>query len=139
MAESVLRKKVNDQGLVVNIESAGTGNWHVGHDPDPRTIRTLAQHQITEYSKARQFRSSDFDSFDFIIAMDEENKRTLDRWENAKLEKVTLMMDWSPGEFGVPVPDPYYGGPEDFELVYQMVDRATNGLIEQLKKKTPGD
>lgn len=131
MAEALFRHKAGDG---FEIESAGTGNWHVGHDPDRRTIRTLAEHGIHEYSKARQVTSSDFERFDFIIAMDEQNFEDLCAWPGARREKVSLMMSWVEAPPTQNVPDPYHGDMEDFELVYELLDEATTELLNILQR-----
>ncbi len=131
MAESLFRHKA---GGLFEIESAGTGNWHVGQDPDRRTIDTLAKHEIREYSKARQVTSSDFEKFDYIIAMDEQNLDDLYAWPGAKREKVSLMMSWVDTPPTMNVPDPYHGTMEDFELVYELLDEATTELLEKLQR-----
>ncbi len=131
MAESLFRHKA---GGLFEIESAGTGNWHVGHDPDRRTINTLAKHGIREYSKARQVTSSDFERFDYIIAMDKQNLDDLYSWPGALREKVSLMMSWVEGPRTMNVPDPYHGTMEDFEMVYELLDEATTELLEKLQR-----
>ena len=131
MAESLFRHKA---GSEFEIESAGTGNWHVGHDPDRRTINTLAKHGIREYSKARQVRSDDFERFNYIIAMDEQNLDDLNSWPGAQREKVSLMMSWVEAPPTMNVPDPYHGHQEDFELVYELLDEATSELLEKLQR-----
>lgn len=133
MAESVFAFKVKELGLDIECDSAGTGDWHVGQKPDPRTRKKLEENGIEFASRARQVKAKDFDEFDYIVAMDEANVRDLSRWENAKPAKISLMMDWSPGEQGTAVPDPYYGDASDFELVYQMVSRASEGLIKKIQ------
>lgn len=131
MAESLFLQKAGGE---FEIESAGTGNWHVGHDPDRRTISTLAKHGIQEYRKARQVRSEDFERFDYIIAMDEQNLDDLYAWPGAKRDKVNLMMSWVDTPPTMNVPDPYHGSMEDFELVYELLDEATTELLEKLQR-----
>lgn len=131
MAESLLRHKAGD---LFHIESAGTGNWHAGQDPDRRTIRTLARHGIQQYSKARQVTSADFETFDHIIAMDEQNLDGLYSWPGAQRNKVSLMMSWVDAPPTLNVPDPYHGKEDDFELVYELLDEATDQLLLKLTK-----
>lgn len=131
MAESLSLQKACGE---FEIESAGTGNWHVGHDPDRRTISTLEKHGIQEYRKARQVRSEDFERFDYIIAMDEQNLDDLYAWPGAERDKVSLMMSWVDTPPTMNVPDPYQGTMEDFELVYELLDEATTELLEKLQR-----
>ena len=133
MAESLFRDKAGDQ---FEIESAGTGNWHAGQDPDRRTIRTLAAHGIEQYSKARQVRREDFEKFDYIIAMDGQNLDDLYAWPSSVREKVSLMMSWVDAPSTLEVPDPYHGTMDDFELVYELLDEATTELLEKLQRNS---
>ncbi|MBI1332993.1 MAG: low molecular weight phosphotyrosine protein phosphatase [Armatimonadetes bacterium] len=136
MAESVFRHKVQTAGLDhhFRIDSAGTGNWHVGDNPDHRTIRTLRDHGIHQYSRARQVRSQDFEEFDHLFAMDDMNLSDLRRWPDGKAEKVSLILDWDAATKGEFVPDPYYGDQKDFEQVYQLLDRATDEVLVKLSR-----
>ncbi|MEI8282470.1 MAG: low molecular weight protein-tyrosine-phosphatase [Armatimonadota bacterium] len=136
MAESIFRHKVDRAGLTESfvIESAGTGDWHVGDNPDPRTIRVLAQNGVHQFSRARQFRTSDFVEFDQIIAMDLANERDLRDWNGSVLHKVTLMASWGDHGGRIEVPDPYYGDFDGFEEVFEMLDSTTDGLLVKLTK-----
>jgi protein-tyrosine phosphatase len=135
MAESIFQNKVKKAGLSESfiVESAGTGNWHVGDYPDPRTIQVLRKNGITELSHARQFKSSDFEEFDHIVAMDLTNVRDLQEWQGAEPEKVSLMLAWNPGSTQIEVPDPYYGDYLGFEEVFEMLDKATESMLTMLK------
>lgn len=108
MAESIFRKMV--EGTEIEVDGAGTGGWHAGERADPRTLAVLAKYGLPEPSRARQVRSTDFDEFDLIIAMDEGHVRELSRWQNTDPTKVSLMMSWHPAPKTMEVPDPYYGG-----------------------------
>lgn len=134
MAESLFRHKVQQAGLgdYFQIDSAGTGNWHQGQNPDRRTLKVLAQNGILEFSKARQVRTGDFSDYDHVIAMDEQNVRDLHQWKGAVESKVSLMMGWKPLSTVREVPDPYYGEEQDFEEVYDLLDGATGKLLDQL-------
>jgi protein-tyrosine phosphatase len=136
MAESIFRHRVNKAGLEESflIESAGTGNWHVGDNPDPRTIKVLAGHGIHDFSRARQVRSSDFEVFDHIVAMDMANERDLMDWVGSKPEKISLMSSWNLGARRIEVPDPYYGTQQDFEEVFEMLDEASASMLLKLQK-----
>ena len=135
MAESIFRHKVQQAGLGDSfvIESAGTGNWHVGDNPDSRTIAVLRQNGISHYSRARQVKPSDFRDFDHIIAMDMANARDLHNWSQAQPDKVSLMSSWNPKSTRIEVPDPYYGDEGDFAQVFTMLDEATECLLTKLR------
>ena len=131
MAEAVFLHKVRQRGLaeLFKVDSAGTGDWHAGQLPDARTIRVLNGHGIGPASRARQMTSFDFETFDVIVAMDEQNALDLSRWIGSKSEKIRLMMSFDPQATRKSVPDPYYGEIADFEEVYRLVDSACDGLI----------
>ena len=135
MAESIFRHKVKEARLddYFLIESAGTGNWHVGENPDPRTIKVLQLNGITEFSRARQVTSTDFSRFDYIIAMDLTNVRDLHRWQGAVPDRVTLMSDWNENSTLIEVPDPYYGDFSGFEDVFEILNGSTDYLLAKLK------
>jgi protein-tyrosine phosphatase len=143
MAESVFRHKVALAGLTeqFEIQSAGTGDWHVGENPDPRTIRVLAGNGIHEFSRARQIKSSDFELFDHIVVMDLANQRDLGEWRGYDRSKVSLMSSWDPDATKMEVPDPYYGDIQDFEGVYVMLDVACQAMLAKLQqsRKTPNE
>lgn len=132
MAESIFRQKVQDGNLAdeIFIDSAGTGDWHVGELPDPRTIKVLKANGIEQYSRARQVRSADFQEFDYIIAMDAMNVRDLHAWSGADPSRITTMLEWVGSND--PVPDPYYGDASDFEHVYALLDAATSELLVKI-------
>lgn len=137
MAESIFRHKVQAAGLSdqFEIDSAGTGNWHVGENPDPRTIRVLAENGIHVYSRARQVHPKDFQRFDYVIAMDEANYNDLVRLAGGNQERISKMMQWELNPLSNVVPDPYYGEIEDFRRVYDLLDGATDSLLDNLREK----
>ena len=138
MAEAIFRHKVTSAGLAneFTVASAGTGDWHVGQNPDPRTIKVLYANGVNEFSRARQIRSADFDTFDHLIAMDLANVRDLQDWKDAKADKISLMSSWDPECFRLEVPDPYYGDDHDFREVFAMLNQATEALLLKLKNST---
>ncbi len=118
------------------IDSCGTGAWHVGNPPDPRSILVAAKHNgdLTNL-RARQFDSStDPDRFDWIIPMDSSNQRELIN-QGTPESKVRLMRSFDPTITGKApdVPDPYYGGDDGFDKVYEMLIRACEGLLETIQ------
>jgi len=128
-AEAVLRHLAAEDGIELRIESAGIGDWHVGAAPDDR-----AQHHAKGRGydlsrlRARQVRASDFEEFDLILAMDRGHLRALERMAPSELRhKLRLFVA------GRDVPDPYYGGPEGFEQVLDLVEAACRDLLLELK------
>ncbi|MFN2232936.1 MAG: low molecular weight protein-tyrosine-phosphatase [Anaerolineales bacterium] len=118
------------------VDSAGTGSWHVGEAPDQRMRRVAAKHGLKYDGRARQFRQSDFDKFDLIIAMDIENRANLLRLTNSQQDaaKIKLMRDFDPQSGpNQSVPDPYYGGIDGFEEVFTIVERSCQGLLNSLE------
>lgn len=122
-------------------DSAGTGGWHVGDSPDHRMRQVAAERGFEYDGRARQFRPSDFDRFDWIIAMDRSNRADLlaQARGGSDQEKVRLLREFDPqGGPDDPVPDPYYGGIDGFERVYDIVERSCQGLLEALESGDPG-
>ena len=135
-AEAVLRARAARAGLDIEIDSAGTGAWHTGEPPDRRAIETgqARGYDFTGQS-ARAVESLDFARFTHIFAMDAKNLAHL---EGMKPEGYSghlgLFTDFgSAQDKGRDVPDPYYGGPQGFEIVVDMIERASDGLIFALK------
>ncbi|MBK8966355.1 MAG: low molecular weight protein-tyrosine-phosphatase [Saprospiraceae bacterium] len=132
LAEGILKHKVEQHGLDWHVDSAGTGNWHVGELPDHRSIATARQYDIDiTYQRARQFRVADFEHFDRIFVMDTQNYRDVLRLaqNDAQREKVKLILDLThPGE-NRSVPDPYWDD-DGFEHVFQLLDAACGKLIQ---------
>ena len=124
------------------VDSAGTGSWHVGDSPDPRMRRVAAQHGLKYDGRARKFTQNDFDKFDLIIAMDTENRTNLRRLGRSTQDtaKIHLMREFDPQPDPNPsVPDPYYGGIDGFEKVYKIIERSCQGLLDALESgQIPG-
>ena len=139
IADGLLRQKVNEERLNVEVDSAGTIGLHAGSAPDSRMI-TTAKNRGTDISflKARQFTAADFELFDVIFAMDKNNKRDiLSLAKNAEdKQKVHLLLSEISDQEEANVPDPYYGTSKDFEHVYDLVDKATNTIIQKIKNNT---
>jgi low molecular weight protein-tyrosine phosphatase len=139
-AEGVFRKLVRDEGLEgeIEIDSAGTGGWHVGEPPDSRSAEAARRRGIDLDGAARQFSAADFDRFDLILAMDAENKRELLRVapDDDARAKIRLFREFDPASNGggdLDVPDPYFGGEQGFERVLDLVDAAARGLLDDLR------
>jgi protein-tyrosine phosphatase len=138
LAENMFRYLAEQAGVDgrYEVDSAGTGSWHVGESPDRRMRQVAARRGFKYDGRARQFRQSDFQNFDLIIAMDTENRVNLGRLaRNVEEEaKIHLMREFDPqGAPNAPVPDPYYGGIDGFENVYNIVERSCQGLLDALE------
>ncbi|CAA9530059.1 MAG: Low molecular weight protein tyrosine phosphatase [uncultured Solirubrobacteraceae bacterium] len=139
-AEGVMRHLLEDEGLTneVELESAGTGDWHVGNPPDPRATAAAHDRGIALEGAARQVAPPDFDSFDLILAMDSENLADLRRAapDGAAREKVRLLREFDPASVAdgeLDVPDPYYGGDDGFEHVLDVVEAGCRGVLRELR------
>lgn len=137
LAEGIFEHLIQEEGLEdsFRVDSAGTGAYHAGEGPDPRSIAIAEEHGIPLTSVARQVRAEDFESFDIIVAMDRANVRSLEELRMGRKGKgrLVMMRDFDPEGPGGDVPDPYYGGADGFERVYQMLDRCCRGLLEQIR------
>lgn len=155
MAEGVFQSLVSSapnstSSLITHIDSCGTGAYHVGDSPDPRTMATLKAHNISTYRhKARKFNPSDFETFDYILAMDDSNLEDLNDLrkrvyskkkgdgEQAK-GKVMLFGEFGGktrrGGRGEQIQDPYYGADDGFETAYEQAVRFSTVFLERLEK-----
>lgn len=135
LADGILRRKATEQNLNIEVDSAGTAAYHIGNPPDTRMIAT-AKSRGTDISflSARQFQQADFDLFDLIYVMDQSNLQNVMRLarNQADKEKVKLMLNETFPNEDMEVPDPYYGGQAGFEHVYDLLDAATDKIIEKL-------
>ncbi len=143
-AEGVMRALVREAGLQERIEldSAGTGGWHVGESPDARATEAAGRRGIALAGAARKVRPCDFEEFDLILAMDASNLRDLQRLapDEPARQKVRLLREWGragsqSSDGDLDVPDPYYGGPGGFDHVLDLVHAACAGLLEQLSER----
>lgn len=138
LAEGVFRHVLDEEGLSdgFRVDSAGTGSWHVGESPDHRAMRTAATHGVTLGGHARQVQPEDFKRFDYIVAMDRSNLAHLQEYQESLGGEAALhlLREFDPlGIPGAEVPDPYYGGPDGFEEVYEMVERSCRHLLRHIK------
>lgn len=138
-AEVVFRTVASREApdIVLEIDSAGTAGYHVGELPDRRTRQAAARRGYDLSAlRARVVEPRDFESFDLILAMDRENLRALERRAPPQAhERLRLFLDFAP-ETGISeVPDPYYGGPNGFEDVLDLIEAASRGLIEHLRRQ----
>lgn len=129
------RKKLSDH---FEVDSAGTGDWHIGELPDPRMRDHCMKRGLKLTSKARQFDpEKDFEDFDYILAMDKKNLEDLKALdsEEAFQEKTVLMCQYKQRTKHKEVPDPYFGGPEGFDLVLDILEDSTEGFLNKLNHK----
>ena len=143
IGEAVLRARLDAAGLGdrVTVDSAGTGDWHIGHPADPRALATLDAAGYPHDHRARQIAPHWMDGIDLLLAMDEANYRDLRRMlpADGTGPELRMMRAFDPGLAGIPepdpaldVPDPYYGGPEGFVEVLHMIEEAADGLVDDL-------
>jgi len=135
MAEGILKHKSDTQKLALIVDSAGTSNYHVGEAPDKRMQKKALQHKIDiSLQKGRQFTAKDFDEFDYIFAMDESNRENILKLAKTEADKnkVSLFLNYSYPNQDLSVPDPYYGGEQGFEDVYQMLNEACDNFLKTL-------
>ncbi|EJC76162.1 protein-tyrosine-phosphatase [Rhizobium leguminosarum bv. trifolii WSM2012] len=133
LAEGILRHLVAEAGLTgqFTVDSAGTGGWHKGEPPDRRSIATAQRHGIDiSAQRARRIRPGDFRGFDLVLAMDRDNVAALA--EIAPPEANIRLFGDAALRTGEDIPDPYYGGPDGFELVYTKLLTGCSSLLETL-------
>ncbi|RQR62138.1 low molecular weight phosphotyrosine protein phosphatase [Burkholderia sp. Bp9126] len=140
-AEGVMRHQVEAAGLAdrIDVDSAGTGDWHVGEAPDSRA-QAAARTRGYDLSalRARQVSGADFEHFDLLLAMDDANLAELRRRCPAEHRgKVRLLMAFAPGATVSEVADPYFGGAQGFEQVLDQCEAACRGLLDTLSQRVP--
>ena len=136
LAEAIFLHKVKTKGFSDKFlaASCGTANYHVGDLPDPRTIRNAGKNDVGITHIGRQLSEDDLIDFDLILAMDSSNLNNILKLKNASrhLQKIKLVRDYDPQGKGN-VPDPYYGVEQDFQEVFEILDRSIENLIKNLK------
>jgi protein-tyrosine phosphatase len=139
-AEGVMRQMVSEAGLAdrVQIDSAGTGGWHVGHPPDSRAAAAAAARGIALSGGARRFAPEDFERFDLILAMDRDNRSDLLRLapDERSRARVRMLREFDPAFSAggdVDVPDPYNGDADAFDEVLDLVCAACRGLLDHVR------
>ena len=135
MAEGILRSQAVALDKQIEIDSAGTGNYHIGENPDRRAIACMKKHGHDISSlRARQFKTGDFDAFDQIFAMDQSNfdNIVLLARNDDDAAKVKLILEEIEGIQNNEVPDPYFGGDEGFEHVYTLLDAACHRYLSRI-------
>jgi len=133
LAEGIMQSKFPRE--VIKVDSAGTGSYHIGESPDPRSIAVARKYGINiSTQKCRQFEVEDFDLFDHILVMDNSNfEDVIKQARTAEdMSKVTLILDQLQPNRKLEVPDPYYGSENGFEKVYDLLNKACDAFIEKL-------
>ena len=136
LAEAIFKHKIDKKGLnhAFMADSAGTGHWHVGEDPDPRSIAIAQKNNVPIQHIGRQFSVDDI-AFDYILAMDSHNLTTIMSLLEAQHDGLYLMRYFDDMQKDADVPDPYYGGDDGFQHVYDILDRSCDRLIKFLVEK----
>lgn len=136
MAEHIFRHHAEDEGLDVEVDSSGTGGWHVGDTADPRTVVTLRRAGYLFEHRARQFQVDWFDRYDLIIALDRGHLAELHdlALDDAARGKVRLLREFDPDATDLDVADPYYDRDGAFEEVREQIEAAVPGLVEHVRR-----
>ena len=139
-AEGVFRRLLVERELdmLIQVDSAGTHDYHVGEPPDPRSVEAARRRGIDLSAlRARMVDEADAERFDLIVAMDEQNLSELQRrFDRALHHRISLMMSYAPDAGRRAVPDPYYGGPRGFEEVLDLLEQAAEGLLSDVLRRT---
>jgi len=134
LAEAIFNHMISERGISNRfiVDSCGTGGWHEGNPADPRSIQVGAKNGISVDSIARQFMDSDIKGHDLVLAMDRSNERNLVKL-GVDPELIRRMRSYDPSTpDGPDVPDPYYGGDDGFDKVYEMLVRSCEGILNSL-------
>jgi protein-tyrosine phosphatase len=136
-AEGIFQHLVNERGLqpYFYIDSAGTSAYHIGEPANSKSRQVAEQHGVRLQSRARRFEADDLDEFDLILAMDRENFENLKRLDrNSTFNgKIRLMREYDPQPGDGEVPDPYYGGMDGFQHVFEVLKRSCETLLDELE------
>jgi protein-tyrosine phosphatase len=135
LAEGIMASKLPKDKFTV--DSAGTGSWHIGHAPDIRSISTAKKNKLDiSKQKGRQFSTTDFEIYDYIYVMDKSNYDDVIKLAETSEQKnkVRIILNELYPDENVDVPDPYFGMPNGFEIVYNMLDEVCELIADKLKK-----
>lgn len=139
LAEGIFVQKIEKMELkhLFDADSCGTGSYHIGQLPDPRTRKNASANGVELTHRCRQVKPEDLESFDLIIPMDSNNKRNLLALSGAEkhLDKIILMRRFDDNYPDEDVPDPYHGQEEDFQEVFEILERSVAGLIRHLTRQ----
>lgn len=137
LAEAAMRDAAGREGVAIEVDSAGTGDWHIGKPPDRRAIATAARHGIDIGGlRGRQVGLDDFDAFDRLIALDRDNLAALRALapEGARAQ-LSLLLDYADGRSGQDVVDPYFGEDEGFEQAWRDIRAGVEGLLAEIGRQ----
>lgn len=135
LAEGILKSKLDPNKY--SVSSCGTSSYHIGEKPDPRSIAIAKKHNIDiSDQRAAQLSTNDFETYDYIYAMDNSNYENIIKLTNSSADKNKvrlILQELHPSE-NIDVPDPYYGGEQGFENVFNMLNQACNNIAKKLEK-----
>ncbi|KZW01996.1 LMWPc-domain-containing protein [Exidia glandulosa HHB12029] len=134
LAEAVLAHVAKERGVDVEVDSCGTAGYHVGEEPDERTVSTCKKHGVPIDHEARQIHKSDFSTFDYILASDKTNLANLERVKPTNATATVRL--FGSYDDGKEIRDPYYGGMSGFEECYKQCVRYSNALLDEIEGKT---
>ena len=137
-AEGVFRQVVEQQGLsdLIDIDSAGTHSYHIGSQPDQRAQLAARKRGIDLSSlRGRQVNNNDFSKFDYVLAMDNNNHTDLEEVANGSADNLHMFLKFADNFSEQEVPDPYYGGDQGFEHVLDLIEDASRGLLNHIRKQ----
>ena len=137
LAEAVFSNKLTGHDQIF-VDSCGTSDYHIGEQPDPRTIQTANHYNIPISHRARQLMPEDLREFDYIIAMDRQNAANITKMAHkhkVDTEKIYFMRNFDEQQDDINVPDPYFGGMEGFHQVYEILDRSCEKLLKHILEK----
>jgi protein-tyrosine phosphatase len=136
LAEAAFREAATQAGVEVRVDSAGTGDWHIGHPPDPRAQAVALKNgvDISQY-RGRQVSRDDFTAFTHIVALDHSNMRNLKAMRpTSATARLSLLLDHVPGRAGEAVADPYYGDDAGFDVTWAEVTAGAQGLLQVITR-----
>ncbi len=138
-AEGIFQHLVNERGLqpYFYVDSSGTSAYHIGEPANSKSQKVANEHGVQLNSRARKFVAADLDEFDLILAMDHENYDNINGLDNdgSRAEKVLMMREFDPQPDSKAVPDPYYGGMDGFQNVFDVLKRSCETLLDELEKQ----
>jgi protein-tyrosine phosphatase len=137
LAEGIFKKLIAESGLssFIGVDSAGTARWHIDEPPDTRSIQIAAENGIQLEHLGRQVRKIDLEKFDYILAMDNENWEEILRLQDpdqSPKARVMLVRDFDNQQSGADIPDPYYGGQNGFQMVYEILEESLSNFLKFL-------
>lgn len=136
LAEALFRKHIQELNLThkYKCDSCGTAAFHIGVQPDERSVENAMENGLTYTHKGRQLEQQDFTKFDYILAMDDSNLVEIQKLNNMGHTHIYKMRDFDTIKVGSDVPDPYFGGEQGFQDVFEILDRATLHLLQGISK-----